>query len=122
MLGHMSTSRRGIAIAALPGIVMTALFYSLALHMHQSLGGWPTSIGERGFPPALVTHSTVTGVVFSVLLFSLFVLPIPILVCLLTQRWRRFTVYFAVYAGVVLLGFVLTEFAAPAQFLYWWRD
>jgi hypothetical protein len=90
--------------------------------MHQSLGGWPTSIGERGFPPALVTHSTVTADVFSMLVLSLFVLPIPILVCLLTERWRRFTVYLAVYAGVVLLGFVLTQFAAPAQFLYWWRD
>ena len=122
MLGHMSASRTGITIAALPGVVMTALFYSLAFHMHQSLGGWPTSIGERGFPPALVTHSTVAADVFSVLVLSLFVLPIPILVCLLIERWRRFTVYFAVYAGVVLLGFVLTQFAAPPQFVYWWRD
>ncbi|PYX49616.1 MAG: hypothetical protein DMG76_36915, partial [Acidobacteria bacterium] len=56
----MSTSRTGITIAALPGVVMLALFYSLAIHMHQSLGGWPTSIGERGFPLALVIHSAIT--------------------------------------------------------------
>jgi len=121
-LGHMNTSRTGITIAALPGVVMLALFYSLAIHMHQSLGGWPTSIGERGFPPALVTHSAVTAHVFTALFLSLFISPIPILACLLVERWRRFAVYFAVYAGVFLLCFVVTQFAAPAQFLYWWRD
>ena len=120
--GHMSTSRTVITIAALPGLVMLALFYSLALHMHQSLGGWPTSIGERGFPPALVVHSAITVNVFIALFLSLFVLPIPILVCLLVERWRRFAVYFAVYAGVFLLCFALTQFAAPSHFLYWWRD
>src|SRR6266545_1310354 len=120
--GHMSTSRTGMTIAALPGVVMLALFYSLALHMHQSLGGWPTSIGERGFPPALIVHSAITVNVFFVLFLSCFVVPIPILVCLLVERWRRFAVYFAVYAGVVLVCFALTQFAAPAQFLYWWRD
>ena len=118
----MSTSRTGITIAALPGVVMLALFYSLALHMHQSLGGWPASIGERGFPPALVLHSAVTVSTFIVLLLSLFVLPIPILICLFVERWRYFVVYLAVYAGVFLLCFALTQFAAPAQFLYWWRD
>ena len=118
----MSTSRTGITIAALPGLLMLALFYSLALHMHQSLGGWPTSIGERGFPPALVVHCAITVNVFMVLFLSLFVLPIPILVCLFVERWRRFVIYFAVYAGAFLLCFALTQFAAPAQFLYWWRD
>jgi len=118
----MSTSRTGITIAALPGLLMLALFYSLALHMHQSLGGWPTSIGERGFPPALVVHCAITVNVFMVLFLSLFVLPIPILVCLFVERWRRFVIYFAVYAGAFLLCFALTQFAAPAQSLYWWRD
>ena len=66
----MNTSRTRITIAALPGLVMLALFYSLALHMHQSLGGWPTSIGERGFPPALVVHSAITVNVFCLFRFS----------------------------------------------------
>src|SRR5262245_50988102 len=51
-LGNMITPRTGFAIAALPGILMLALFYSLVIHMHQSLGRWPTSIGENGFSPA----------------------------------------------------------------------
>ena len=117
----MSASRKGIIIAVLPGIIMLALFYSLAIHMRQSLGGWPTSIGERGFPAGLVLHSAVTVNVFIVLFLSLFVSPIPILVCLIVERWR-FAVYFAIYAGASLLCFALTQFAAPAPFLYWWRD
>src|SRR6185436_9220623 len=116
----MSTSRTGITIAALPGVVMLALFYSLALHMHQSLGGWPTSIGERGFSPALVAHSWIAVNVFILLFFSLFGLPIPILICSFVESWRRFNVYFAVYAGVILLCFAVTQLAAPPQFLYWW--
>jgi hypothetical protein len=102
--------------------MMLALFYSLAIHMHHALGDWPTSIGERGFPAALVAHSTVTWNVFVVLLLTLFVSPIPVLTCLLVERWRRFAVYFAAYAGTVLVCFAITQFAAPAQFLYWWRD
>jgi hypothetical protein len=117
----MSRSRTGIIIAALPGVVMLALFYSLAIHMRQSLGAWPASIGERGFAPGLVTHSTIAANLFMALVLSVFLLPVPILACLLIERWRRFAVYFAVYAGCLLLCFALMQFA-PAQFLYWWRD
>lgn len=101
---------------------MIALFYSLAIHMHHSLGGWPTSIGESGFPSSLVTRSAVTWNIFVLLFLRLLISPGPILVCLLVDRWRRFAVYFTVYASAVLFGFVLTQFVAPAQFLYWWRD
>ena len=118
----MNTSPTGITIAALPGVVMLALFYSLAIHMHQRLGGRPSSIGERGFPPALIIHSTLTVNVFKVLFLGFCVSPIPILACLLVERWRRFAVYFAVYAGVFFLCLVLTLFAAPTGFIYWWRD
>ena len=42
----MSARRRiGLTIAVLPGVALVALFYSLAIHMHHALGGWPTSIG-----------------------------------------------------------------------------
>ena len=118
----MNRSRTGIIVATLPGILMLALFYSLAIHMHRSLGGWPASIGERGFPPALVTHSAITWKTFAFLFLGLMISPAPILLCLLVKRWRRFAGYFAVYAGVILLCFALMQFAAPAQFLGWWRD
>ncbi len=121
----MNASRTGITIAALPGIVMLALYYSLAIHMHHSLGTWPTSIGERGFPSTLVTHCAIAVNFYSALFLSMFILPVPILVCLLAERWRRFGrafgIYFVVYAGFLLLCFMLMQIA-PAQFLYWWWD
>ena len=117
----MSTRRIGIAIAALPGVLMLALFYSLAVHMHHPLGGWPTSIGERGFPPILVTHATVTMNFFVGLIASLIVSPIPFLACVLVKRWQRLATYFAVFAAVALSSIVLTQLA-PEPFLYWWRD
>jgi hypothetical protein len=101
---------------------MLALYYSLAVHMHQSLGGWPTSIGERGFPSALVLHAAITVDFCEALFASLLLLPVPMLVCLLVERWRRYAVYLAAYAGFFILCFVITYVAAPAQFLNWWAD
>ena|SRR5687767_13676521 len=118
----MSAPRTGFIIAVLPGVALLALFYSLAIHMHHALGGWPTSIGERGFPPALMIHAAVTVTVFVVLVLSLCLSPIPFLACLIVERWRRFAVYFAVYAAAVVLCVVITQVAAPARFLYWWKD
>jgi hypothetical protein len=51
----------------------------------------------------------------------MFFLPVPILVCLLVERWRRLVFYFAVYAGLFLTCWALMQLA-PTQFLYWWRD
>src|SRR5262245_59401614 len=106
----MNASRKGIAISALPGVMLPVLFYSLAIHIYWALGGWPMSIGEHGFPPVLVIHSAVTIWVFGLLLVSLLFCPLPILICLLVERWQRFAVYIAVYAGVILLCFTLTQF------------
>jgi hypothetical protein len=50
----------GIVVSALPSFLTFGLFYSLAVHMRQSLGAWLSSIGECGFPPLLVTHAAVT--------------------------------------------------------------
>ena len=60
---------------------MLGLFYSLALHMYRTLGGWPTSIGEHGFPASLITHANLTMYFFIALVwFGMFVLPFAILV------------------------------------------
>ncbi len=101
---------------------MLGLFYSLALHMYRSLGGWPTSIGERGFPASLVAHANITMYFFIALIwFGMFALPVAILVCLLRQPWRRFVPYFALYALAFLVCWGLMQLA-PEPFLYWWRD
>jgi hypothetical protein len=122
LLGPVSVPRTGLVIAALPGIVMLTLFYSLAVHMYHALGGWPASIGERGFPQALIIHSTVAISVFVVLVLSLFLSPVAFVACLIVERWHSFAVYCVVYAVSVVVSLVLTQVAAPAQFLYWWRD
>ena len=118
----MRASRTGIMLSALPSLIMLGLFYSLAIHMYRSLGGWPASIGERGFPPSLLTHADVTVLYFSVLfLSSVYLIPAAIVVCLFVQRWRPFIPYFALYAVLFFVGWGCMHFA-PEPFLYWWRD
>ena len=118
----MKASRTGIALSALPGLLMVALFYSLAIHMRRSLGAWPMSIGERGFPSPLAAHAAVTGCVFVVLLLcSLYVAPGAIVTCLLVRRWRYLIPYFALFALLFFVCWGLMQLA-PAPFLDWWRD
>ncbi len=115
-------SRVALAVTALPALMMLGLFYSLAVHMHQSLGAWPSSIGERGFPAPLVTHAHIAGFYFSiVLLVSIFAWPAIFLLCLVVRRWRGCVYYLGVYAfsSLVCFGAMLL---APSQFLYWWWD
>ena len=115
-------SRPIIAFAIFPPLAMLGLFYSLAIHMRQSLGAWPNSIGERGFPPLLAAHSHIaTGYFVILLLLSMFVLPVAVLLCLSVPRWRSFVPYLALYGLLFLVCWGLMQLA-PEPFLYWWRD
>lgn len=115
-------SRTGVTIAVLPALLMLALFYSLALHMRLSLGDWPASIGERGFPPPLVTHARAATTSFAILfLASIFAWPVAFFLCLLVRRWRASLYYLAVYA-LACLGSFGAMLLAPSRFLNWWRD
>jgi len=108
--------------AALPALLCLALFYSLAAHMHQSLGAWPTSIGERGFPPALAAHASAANAYFmALILLNLSVWPVAYLLCALIRRWRASLYYLGVHmlACLLCLGLMLL---APGPFLYWWWD
>ena len=101
---------------------MLGLFYSLAVHMYRSLGGWPSSIGERGFPESLVWHAHLNMYFFIIQIwFGMFVLPVVFLVCSLRRSWRRFLPYFALYTVTFLVCWGLMQLA-PAPFLYWWQD
>jgi uncharacterized membrane protein len=118
----MKTSRAAIVASAFPSLLMLGLFYSLAVHMHSQLGAWPQSIGDRGFSAALIAHGEIAVKYCSVLLLvSMVVVPIGVLVCLLVPRFRFFVRYFAFYALVYLLCWVLI-LLAPASFLNWWWD
>src|SRR5712664_2633884 len=112
-------SRVALAVTALPALMMLGLFYSLAVHMHQSLGAWPSSIGERGFRAPLVTHAHIAAVYFSiVLLLSIFAWPAIFLLCLVVRRWRGCVYYVGVYAFSCLVSFG-AMLLAPSQFLNW---
>src|SRR4051794_21383881 len=99
-------SRIGFVVAVSPALLMVSLFYSLAIHMHQTLGAWPTSIGERGFPAPLVTHCYIATNYFGVMiLVSIFVWPVAFLVCALIRRWRVCIYYLSAYALSCLVCF-----------------
>ena len=121
-LGYMRVSRTGIVVSISPCLLGLGLFYSLSIHMRQSLGAWPTSIGEAGFPPALVTHAAISIKYFGYLLgLSIFAVPASILVCLFVPRWRHLVVYFVLYALAFAVCIGLMQLA-PEPYLYWWLD
>jgi hypothetical protein len=112
-----------LIIAAAPSLPMLGLFYSLAFHMRHSLGSWPTAIGENGFPPGLAAHASVTEnccIVFS--LFTLLVIPVSGLLCVVLPKWRRFVPGIAIHAARFTICWILMNNLAPAPFLDWWRD
>jgi hypothetical protein len=118
----LKTSPKAMAVSALPSLLMLGLFYSLALHMRQSLGRWPAAIGESGFPPLLVIHANLTVLTFELLfLSSLYLVPPAMLVCLFEQRWQRFIPRLALYAALFFISWGCMQLA-PGPFLDWWSD
>ena len=114
--------KAGVFIATLPYLLALLLFYSLAIHMHQSLDGWPERIGTDGFSSALLMHDKILGGYITYLvLFTVFVVPVIILVCLMVSRWRYLVVYFVVHLLSLPVCFGLMQLA-PEGYLYWWWD
>jgi|TARA_B110000263_G_scaffold206763_1_gene187852 hypothetical protein len=114
--------KAGIVISILPYLLALLLFYSLAIHMCQSLDGWPERIGTDGFSAALLMHDQIQGAYIScLLLFTIFVVPAIILVCLLVSRWRHLVVYFVVHLVSLPVCYGLMQLA-PEGYLYWWWD
>lgn len=118
----MKISRLGIIASSAPSLLLLTSFYSLAFHMHRSLGSWPASIGTNGFPRLLVVHAEITAALFGLLLLSsVFLAPGAIAVCVATPRWRRNAGYFLLYGLMFFACWGLMQLA-PGQFVYWWRD
>ena len=82
-----SSPRALVAALAVP-VGALALFFTLALHVHRSLGGWPETIGTRGFPEALLRHDGATSAAFGVLVIGLALSPIALLFCAAAPRLR----------------------------------
>lgn len=117
-----SLPRTVIVVLIMPGLLMSASFYALAMHMHSSLGGWPKSIGDEGFPPALIWHADATFWYFeSLILAMIFAWPFAVAACAIVSRLRRFIPHLCLFAGSLALHFVLM-LLGPSPFLNWWWD
>lgn len=111
-----------MCIAALPALFMLGLFYSLAINMYQSLGGWPNTIGDHGFSSQLKIHANLALGYFAVItLFNIFILPIVIFIFLCFSKGRELLFLLGIYAFMNALSLGLIDLA-PRQFLYWWWD
>ena len=125
ILGARSTparSRWAVAAAAFHPVVVVGLFYSLAMHMHRRLGGWPERIGDAGFPDGLIVHAHVAQGAFGALLLAvLFVLPMGLLFCACVPGLRSGLRYLGIYGCLSVAAVGVTQLA-PAPFLYWWWD
>jgi hypothetical protein len=117
----MNVSRKTLLLPASPSLLMLLLSYSLAIHMHQQLGGWPNYIGEQGFPTVLVIHANVATMYFWVLLLvSFFGWPAALVASLILKR-RRLMLFVGAYLLFYLCGIGLF-LLAPTPFLRWWQD
>ena len=121
-LRPVKPSRVALAMAVLSPVLMLVLFYSLAFHLYHHLGGWPTSIGDKGFPPLLVTHEDIAIKYFIILLLlSIFIWPTAYILCAVIRRWRMGLFYLEIYALAYLVCIGIMWFA-PSQFWNWWWD
>ena len=114
--------KKGITISLVPWLLALGLYYSLAIHMYHSLGGWPESIGTRDFSPVLLMHDKIHGFYISTLaLFTIFVVPAIILICLFVRRWQPLIIYLSLQLLGMLI-FFLQMFFAPDGYTNWWWD
>jgi len=109
-----AASRSLIVLALLPGFIMAGLFYSLALHMHRHLGGWPAALGTGGLPPSLETHAQLAVGTFGLLfLVNALGLPLMFATCAAVPRWRGGLFILGAYAMSSCLSFGVMLLAPP---------
>ena len=111
-----------LATALFLPVVTGLLYFSLVAHVYLSLGAWPKTIGNDGFPTALLIHQDIAGLFFGALLLGLFFVWTPVvLVSCFSHRLRPSLKYQGIFAAASLAIFGLT-FLAPSDFLNWWWD
>lgn len=106
----------------MPGLLFLLIFFSLALHMHSSLGQWPESLGNHGFSHALNVHAEVASNYFSCfLLFAIFIWPVLVASFAIIARLKNYLPQIMAL-GLSFWVFVPWIFLAPSDFLNWWWD
>jgi len=106
-------------IAVMPWSLALGLFWSLAIHLYGSLGGWPEMRGTRGFSSALLLHANIQyNYLMFLSLLTLFVCPVMFLLCLLIKRLKKLVIY----PSMQILGgllFLLQMLFAPDGYTDW---
>ncbi|MGI8904967.1 MAG: hypothetical protein ACR2IE_00555 [Candidatus Sumerlaeaceae bacterium] len=119
--GPGALSRRGVFLALTPNLIAGALIVTLAAHMRISLGGWPQSIGEAGFPRLLLFHANVSMYYFLFLLFATIVMwPLAVIISTAVPG-RAPLPYLALYFIAYWSTWGILQLMPPG-FLYWWWD
>ncbi len=119
--GQVVRSAGALALTTLPGLLVLAAFYSLAIHMHVRLQGWPDFYGSDGLPQQLVAHADATHwVVFTGVLAALG-MPMVLALFAAVPQLRAKMIYPALSGAACWTGLLLTALA-PAGFQRWWWD
>lgn len=108
--------------AVVPGLLFLLIFFTFAVHMHNSLGQWPETLGNHGFSPALNTHARIAATYFSgFVIFAILAWPVLIAFFAIIAKLRRFLPQ-VMALGLSFWIFVPWIFLAPSGFLNWWWD
>lgn len=119
---HWNLSKTWAAVALAPSVLAFMLFWSLAIHMHHALVGWPSGIGNAELHGPLLFHAEIVSSFYGKLLpFSVYVMPFFCVIAAIIPSWRKALIYAAIYFGGLLMAFALM-FTAPSGFQYWWWD
>jgi hypothetical protein len=110
---------RGFACSVALPVLGVVLFYALALHVHFTLGRWP-SFDEK--LPALTLFCRKCLQDFAwILFFSLYSVPLLAVGSLRFHRWRHISVYAVAYAVFVALA-AASVLLAPRPYMNWFFD
>lgn len=112
---------RLLGLTAVPGLLALAAFYSLAMHMHAGLGGWPDFYGTENLSPELAAHARISYALFGGTLVLALAMPLVLALFALVPRLRTGLLYPALCGAACWAGLLLT-LCAPAGFLQWWWD
>ena len=111
---------RGFLVSGVLPMFWILLYWSFIGHVWFVWGRWP-NFGEILPNGSLQLHYHTTTFCSAILVWSLCLVPLGALGCLLSRRWKHITFYCLCHAACVGLAFG-TVFLAPGPFLNWLFD
>ena len=106
-------------IAVMPWSLALGLFWSLAIHLYLSLGGWPEMRETKGFSSVLLLHANIHyNYLMFLSLLTLFVCPVMFLLCLFIKRLKKLIIYpsLQILGGIL---FIFQMLLAPDGYTAW---